>query len=151
MVLQRNRWIHLSQEFIGFFDAPCMIRVKWTGLFQGNTPLDNYRFVFLSFVLSKKHGYHTLLPSTSTSGFLSSSFSVIKLLSYWMSSRTTPLQVVPCPQSLVPLNRSVSDEPGPNVDAPGSLLVATGLSKVVYCTLIEPKPSLDTSRGGSPR
>ena len=106
---------------------------------------------FLSFVPSKKHGHHTLLPSTSTSWSLSFSFSVIKLSSYSVNAATTPLQVVPCPHSLVPLNRSFSDWPGPNVEAPGRLLVDTALSKVVYCTFIEPKPSLDTSRGGSPR
>lgn len=151
MVRQRNRWICSGQEFIGYFDAP------WSECpepdhSKGTCPWTlKTSLFFLSNVLSRKHRYHTCESSTSTSWFLWFSFSVIKLLSYWMSSRITPLQVLPCPHFLGPLNWSVSDEPGSSVDAPSLLLVASVLSKVVYCTFIEPKPSLDTSRGGSPR
>lgn len=134
--------IHPGQD--NFFVTP------WSQGPDRDHPKETHIF-FISFLLSNKNEYHTLELSTSTSGLAWFSFSVIKFLSNWRSSKIVPLQVFPCPHFLVPLNRFVSDEPGLNNDAPGLLLVTTALCKVVYSTFIEPKPSLDTSRGGSPR
>ncbi len=106
---------------------------------------------FLTFALIAGNNYHTLASSTSTSLFWAFSSTVSKLSLYWMSSSTTPLQVFPSPHFLGALNRSASESPGSNLGAPGLLLVATSLSKVVYWILTDPSLSSDTSLGGSPR